>query len=239
MVFNLGDVFLQTRAAGLVTLQLLPFVHLDYAIYFKINDFELSSTFFIDGLSIELWKFILLGFLLILLAFLISAFFFHRYLKHRTSLGFLFIYQANFWCTQNGARTNLDRYLSWKIQKLIGVFFNCIVMTAFAAKFIGLMSVRHHTQPFQSLEDFARIRSHTLCIEENLFPLDFFIKKGLNSLVSLKREPIIALSINFYFIISEAKISTDLSGSACSINRFVRKWLETFTMVFAATTTSL
>ncbi|CAO1437991.1 unnamed protein product [Diamesa hyperborea] len=40
------------------------------------------------------------------------------------------------------------------------------------------MSIRHFDQPFQELEDFARLRSHTLCLNPILDPIKYFQKNG-------------------------------------------------------------
>ena len=154
----------------------LPFTKTQFRVYYKINEFHVSPTFFIDGMSHDLWMFSFITLFLIFVGFLISTKVYCHYLKRTWVVSDVFIYQANFWCNQT-VTNYLDKFLSWRIQLITGFMFNIIIMTAFSAKFVGLMSVRHFEQPFNTLEDFATLRTHTLCIPPNLTPIKYFYEK--------------------------------------------------------------
>ena len=147
-----------------------------YGVYYKINEFHVSPTFFIDGMSHDLWMFSFITLFLIFVGFLISTKVYCHYLKRIWVVSDVFIYQANFWCNQT-VTNYLDKFLSWRIQLINGFVFNIIIMTAFSAKFVGLMSIRHFEQPFNTLEDFATLRTHTLCVPPTSRPMTYFSKK--------------------------------------------------------------
>ena len=148
-----------------------------YGIYYKIKEFHVSPTFFIDGMSHDLWMFSFITLFLIFVGFLISTKLYCHYLKRTWFISDVFMYQANFWCNQT-VTNYLDKFLSWRIQLINGFMFNIIIMTAFSAKFVGLMSIRHFEQPFNVLEDFATLRTHTLCVPASLTPLRYILQKG-------------------------------------------------------------
>ena len=156
--------------------KILPFRINQYGIYYKINEFHVSSTFFIEGMSHDLWMFSFITLFLIFIGFLISSKIYCHYLKRTWLISDVFMYQANFWCNQT-VTDFLEKFPSWKIQLINGFMFNIIIMTAFTAKFVGLMSIRHFEQPFNSLEDFATLRTHTLCLNPRLTPMQYFLKK--------------------------------------------------------------
>ena len=160
---------------------ILPFTSGQYGVYYKIKEFHVSPTFFIDGMSHDLWMFSFITLFLIFVGFLISTKLYCQYLKRTWIISDVFIYQANFWCNQT-VTNYLDKFLSWRIQLINGFMFNIIIMTAFSAKFVGLMSIRHFEQPFNTLEDFATLRTHTLCIPPNLTPIKYFYAKDYVSI---------------------------------------------------------
>ena len=155
---------------------ILPFMTTQYGIYYKINEFHVSPTFFIEGMSHDLWMFSFITLFLIFVGFLISSKLYCHYLKRTWFISDVLIYQANFWCNQT-VTDYLDKFLSWRIQLINGFMFNIIIMTAFSAKFVGLMSIRHFEQPFNTLDDFATIRTHTLCLAPRLTPIKYFTSK--------------------------------------------------------------
>ena len=154
---------------------ILPFTIGQYGIYYKINEFHVSSTFFIEGMSHDLWMFSFITLFLIFVGFLISTKLYCHYLKRSWLISDVFIYQANFWCNQT-VFSYLDNFLSWRIQLINATMFNIILMTAFSAKFVGLMSIRHFEQPFNSLEDFTTLKTHSLCISPLLIPMKYFLQ---------------------------------------------------------------
>lgn len=129
-----------------------------------------------NGMSHDLWMFSLTTLFLIFIGFMISSKFYCHYLKRTWFISDIFMYQANFWCNQI-VKNNMDKFLSWRIQLINGFLFNIVIMTAFSAKFVGLMSIRHFEQPFNFLEDFASLKSHTVCIPRNFIPMRHFFTK--------------------------------------------------------------
>ena len=173
---NISDVCL-VQVTGLTTDEsVLPFMSVKYGVYYKIKEFHVSSTFFIEGMSHDLWMFSFITLFLIFVGFLISTKVYCHYLKRTWIISDVFMYQANFWCNQT-VTNYLDKFLSWRIQLINGFMFNIIIMTAFSAKFVGLMSIRHFEQPFNTLEDFATLRTHTLCVPPRSRPMTYFLKK--------------------------------------------------------------
>ena len=173
---NITDVCLVEITDRTTEDTILPFTSGQYGVYYKIEDFHVSSTFFIDGMSRDLWVFTFITLFLIFVGFLISTKIYCHYLKRTWIVSDVFIYQANFWCNQT-VRHYLEKFISWRIQLITAFMFNIIIMTAFSARFVGLMSVRHFEQPFNVLEDFATLRTHALCVNPNLTPMKYFTQK--------------------------------------------------------------
>ena len=173
---NMTDLCLIQVSYATAEESILPFTTVQYGIYYQIKEFHVSSTFFIDGMSYDLWMFSFITLFLIFVGFLISSRLYCHYLKRTWFISDVIIYQANFWCNQT-VTDYLDKFLSWRIQLINGYIFNIIIMTAFTAKFVGLMSIRHFEQPFNTLEDFATLRSHSLCMQIRLTPMKYFLQK--------------------------------------------------------------
>ena len=173
---NISDICLLTFTGLTTDESVLPFLTVEYGVYYKINEFHVSPTFFIDGMSHDLWMYSFITLFLIFVGFLITSKVYCHYLKRSWIVSDVFIYQGNFWCNQT-VTNYLDTFLSWRIQLINASMFNIIIMTAFSAKFVGLMSIRHFEQPFNTLEDFASLRTHTLCVSPNLTPMKYFIPK--------------------------------------------------------------
>lgn len=159
---------------------LMPFISTDYAIYYKITDFHVSSTYFAEGLSSELWIYSLLACIGIFIGFLITSKVHCYFLKKAWLISDIFMYQANFWYNQTVSYF-LNTVLSWKIQLLNATVFNIILMTAFSAKFVSLMSIRHFEQPFNNLEDFAQLKTHQICVPYEMKPMQYFIQNNYSS----------------------------------------------------------
>ena len=182
VMLNMTDVCLIQVTDTTTDGSILPFTSGQYGVYYQIQDFHVSSTFFIDGMSHDLWMFSFITLFLIFVGFLISSRLYCHYLKRSWFISDVFIYQANFWCNQT-VTDYLDKFLSWRIQLINGYIFNIIIMTAFTAKFVGLMSIRHFEQPFNSLEDFTTLRTHSLCIQSRLTPMKHFLNKDAVSML--------------------------------------------------------
>lgn len=153
---------------------LMPFISTEYGIYYEITDFHVSSMYFVDGLSSELWIYSLMACIAIFIGFLITSKVHCYFLKRAFLITDIFMYQANFWYNQTVSYF-LETVLSWKIQLLNATVLNIIIMTAFSAKFVSLMSIRHFEQPFNNLEDFAQLRTHHLCVPFEMKPMQYFI----------------------------------------------------------------
>ncbi|CAO1423104.1 unnamed protein product, partial [Diamesa serratosioi] len=96
---------------------LLPHFQTDYAIYYKIKDFNVSSTFFLEGLTFELWMYCVVTFIGLFLGFMILSRAYNHYLKLKNSSCKIVLYQANFICNQ-AVSDYLDKFLSWRILKI-------------------------------------------------------------------------------------------------------------------------
>ena len=179
VVSNYSDVCLHPVGTSSSKNSLLPHFKTDYAIYYKINEFHVSSTFFLEGLTLELWMYCVVTFIGLFLGFMVLARAYNHYLKLKNSTSKVALYQSNFICNQ-AVSDYLDKFLSWRILVITGFIFNCIFMVAFTAKFITNMSIRHFDQPFNELEDFARLRTHSLCMNPSLDPIKHFQKDEVN-----------------------------------------------------------
>lgn len=123
-------------------------------------------------MTFELWMFSFLALFGIFLSFLILNKTYCFYLKCKWFMTDVLIYQDNFWCNQTMFHF-MKSVLSWKVLIMTGFVFNIIIMTAFSAKFVALMSVRHYRQPFYSLKDFVSIRSHSLFVSKHYHKINF------------------------------------------------------------------
>ncbi|CAO1437890.1 unnamed protein product [Diamesa hyperborea] len=157
-----------------MTDSLMPFMIWKYGIYYKIKDFHVSSTYFLEGLTFELWMYCVGTFIGLFLGFMILARAYNHYLKLKNSVTKVALYQANFICNQ-AVSDYLEKFLSWRILVITGFIFNCIFMVAFTAKFITNMSIRHFDQPFHELEDFARLKTHNICLPDDMSPMTNFV----------------------------------------------------------------
>ena len=181
VVSNRSDICLHPVGSRSSVDSLLPHIKTDYAIYYKINEFHVSSTFFLEGLTFELWMYCVVTFIGLFLGFMILARAYNHFIKLKDSVSKVALYQSNFICNQ-AVSDYLEKFLSWRVLVITGFMFNCIFMVAFTAKFITNMSIRHFDQPFKNLEDFARLRTHAICLVPTLDPIKYFQKNRVNSL---------------------------------------------------------
>ncbi|CAO1423181.1 unnamed protein product [Diamesa serratosioi] len=173
ITFNKSDVGLVLLKQRAISESLMPFMIAEYGIYYKIKDFYVSPLFFLEGLTFQLWMYCVSTFIGIFIGFMILARVYNHYLKLKNSSSKVVLYQANFICNQR-VSDYLDKFLSWRILVITGFIFNCIFMVAFTAKFITNMSIQHFEQPFNNLEDFARLRTHVICIPANMLIMKNF-----------------------------------------------------------------
>lgn len=175
--FNVTSVCLVSVADRTTSDSLMPFISTEYGIYYKITDFHVSSTYFVDGLSSKLWIYSFLACIAIFIGFLITSKVHCYYSKRSWIISDILMYQANFWYNQT-VYYYLDYLLSWKTQLMNVTMLNIILMTTFSAKYVSLMSVRHFEQPFNNLEDFVRLRTHQICVPYEMKPLQCFIQNS-------------------------------------------------------------
>ena len=174
LIYNESDVSLVLLNSRSMSDSLMPFMRTEYGIYFKINEFHVSSTYFLEGLTFELWMYFLATFIGLFIGFMVLARVYNHYLKLKNSTVKVALYQANFICNQT-VSDYLEKFLSWRVLVITGFMLNCIFMVAFTAKFITNMSIKHFEQPFHELEDFARLKTHFICVQHNMFPIVNFL----------------------------------------------------------------
>lgn len=144
----------------------LPFTSQEYSIFYRAGDFALSPTYFIDGLSTELWIFIWSFFLVFFLGLLTSVKMYSKYFSHRRiSAGDVAMYEMNFVTNQSHVMASSDHenFLSWRIQMICHSVFNIIMACAFSAFILALLSIKTTEDNFNSIEDFSSKRTHMIC----------------------------------------------------------------------------
>lgn len=126
-----------------------------------------------DGLNTELWIYTWSAVLLMFIGFYISAKVYEKYFKVHSTIVDVAFYQMNFISNQI-VESPYQRFLAWKVQSMFAWFFNIVMMTAVFAFIIALLSTKTTTEPFHSLEDFARIRSHAICLPPDIISQKYF-----------------------------------------------------------------
>ena len=144
----------------------LPFTTYEYSIFYKAGEFNLSPTYFIDGLSTQLWIFIWSFFFLFFLGLLVSVKIYRKYLGLReVSVGDIAMYEMNFVANQSHKlpTNKQEKFLSWRIQMICQSAFNIIIACAFSTFISALLSIKTAEDPFRSLNDFSVRRTHIIC----------------------------------------------------------------------------
>ena len=129
-----------------------------------------------DGLNTELWIYTWSAVLLMFIGFYISAKVYEKYFKVHSTIVDVAFYQMNFISNQI-VESPYQRFLAWKVQTMFAWFFKIIMMTATFTLIISLLSVKRTPVLFENLDDFARIRSHTICLTPGMVPQKFFLNK--------------------------------------------------------------
>ena len=147
-----------------------------YAVFYKAGEFHVSSTYFMDGLSTELWIYTWSAVFFMFFGFYISAKVYEKYFKVHSTVVDVAFYQMNF-ITNQIVKSPYDKFKAWRVQAMCGWFLNIIMMTAVFTFIIALLSVKTTVEPFHSLEDFARIKTHTICMPPDMIIQKYFHDK--------------------------------------------------------------
>ena len=126
-----------------------------------------------DGLSTELWIYTWSAVVLMFIGFHVSAKVYEKYFKVHSSIVDVAFYQLNF-ITNQIVESPYERFKAWRLQTMSAWFFNIIMMTASFTLIIALLSVKRTPVLFKTLDDFAAIRSHTICLTPGMVPQKFF-----------------------------------------------------------------
>lgn len=131
--------------------------------FYKAGEFHVSSTYFLDGLSSQLWMCTWSMVLLAFIGFYALAKTYQKYFKVQSSIVDVAFYQLNFISNQY-VESAYQRFLAWKVLTMSGWFFNIVMMTASFTFIVSLLSIKKAPVLFENLDDFARIRSHVICL---------------------------------------------------------------------------
>ena len=129
-----------------------------------------------DGLSTELWIYTWSTVVLMFIGFYISAKVYEKYYKVHSTIVDVAFYQMNFISNQI-VESPYERFKAWRLQKMCAWFFNIIMMTATFTLVIALLSIKTTSVPFKTLDDFARIRSHTICLSPGMALQEYFLNE--------------------------------------------------------------
>lgn len=128
---------------------------------------KLSATWFLSTLSTEMWIASIIAYFGVFLGFFLTVFLYRKYRKitasQDSSLGDVFMYMWTFIAAQ-GVELRWSKHAFWKVQVVNFAFLHIIVATGFSTFMTTLLSTKYYEMPFHELEDFARIRSHTICV---------------------------------------------------------------------------
>lgn len=145
---------------------ILPFTTTEFSIFYKAGEFHLSPTYFIDGLSTELWIFIWSFFFMFFLGLLVSVKVYRRFFRiDAMTVSDMAMFEMSFVATQTHAlpTNEQERFLSWKIQMICQSIFHIVIACAFSAFILALLSIKTTEESFYSLDDFAVKRTHVIC----------------------------------------------------------------------------
>ena len=126
-----------------------------------------------DGLSTELWIYTWSTVVLMFIGFYVSAKVYEKYFKVHSTIVDVALYQMNFISNQI-VESPYEKFKAWRLQTMSAWFFNIIMMTATFTLIIALLSVKRTPVLFKTLDDFAAIRSHTICLLPGMVPQKFF-----------------------------------------------------------------
>ena len=172
-----ADVCLSSVTPATPNFVLLPFIYFDFSIFYKAGEFHLSPTYFIDGLSTQMWIFIWSFFVLFSFGLLISVKTYQKFFKYRSvSISDVVMYEMNFVSNQSHVlpTNDYEKFLSWRIQMICQSVFNIIIACAFSTFILALLSIKTTDKQFHSLDDFVTKRTHVICNDPTGGTMDFF-----------------------------------------------------------------
>lgn len=148
-----------------------------FSIVYREDEMELSPTWFLRTLSTEMWIFTIVSYFVVYFGFFLSLFVYRKLRKiegkQHSSLGEVFMYMWTFIAGQS-VESRWAKHAFWKIQVLNFSFLHIIVATGFSTFLVTLLSTKYYEMPFHNLDDFAKIRSHNICLTTNTGPAKFF-----------------------------------------------------------------
>lgn len=185
-----ADLLLLSIASISSEQSLLPFSSAETSIFYAAGEFELSPTYFIDGLTNELWAFIWSFFVLFFIGLLISVKVYRRFFRiPAMAVADVAMYEMNFVTTQNHRlpTDQHEKFLSWRIQMVCQSVFNIVIACAFSAFILALLSVKSAEEPFHTIQDFATKRTHVICNFPHSVTEEYFID-SINGKKYIKEE---------------------------------------------------
>ncbi|CAO1385894.1 unnamed protein product [Diamesa serratosioi] len=117
------DVILLSLGAENYEIFLKPFIPTEYGIFYKAGEFHVSSTYFMDGLSTELWIYTWSAVFLMFIGFYISAKVYEKYFKVHSTIVDVAFYQMNFISNQV-VKSPYEKFKAWRVQTICGWFIN-------------------------------------------------------------------------------------------------------------------
>lgn len=140
----------------------------------------LSPTWFLRTLSMEMWICTILTYFGVFLGFFLSLFLYRKFRKMKdkkhSSFGEVFMYMWTFIASQD-VQSRWSKHAFWKLQVLNVSILQIVVATGFSTFLVTLLSTKYYEMPFHELDDFATIRSHNICVWEDLSPAKFFFHR--------------------------------------------------------------
>ena len=126
-----------------------------------------------EGLSTEVWICTWCVFFLMFIGFYISAKVYEKYFQIKSTIVDVAFYQMNFISNQP-VRSPYQRFKAWRVQAMCGWFFNIVMMTAAFTFIVALLSIKRTPTLFENLDDFAKKRSHTICLPQGPMAYKYF-----------------------------------------------------------------
>lgn len=139
---------------------------------------ELSSTWFLRAFSLEMWICTFIAYICVFFGFFLSVFLYRKlsYNQHVLKLWDILVYMWTFYESRT-IKPYRANSCFWKVQMINFSILQIITAAGFSTFLTTLMSTKYFSIPFKELADYARIRSHHICISIELAPMSFFGKR--------------------------------------------------------------
>ena len=187
---------------------------------------EVSPSWFLQALSLKMWTFTIVAYFFVFFGFFFSLFFYRKCRKIRenqhSSIGEVFMYMWNFIASQ-GVASRWSKHVFWKVQVLNISYLQIIVTTAFSTLLVALLSQKNHDVPFHQLDDFLKIRTHSICVFQNFSIYEYFYEQnGFHQLILRQKWKEIVNTpdcdaYRFYYIDVPMEYEKDLCSSTKKI----------------------